>query len=202
MLIKTLPVGYLETNCYVVTNEDDLSCAVIDPGAESGRILNYLEENHLHCSAILVTHGHFDHITALPTVQEETGAPVYVGRGDVDADLGSNRRFHPPAGSVIVGEGGVIEAGTLRFQVLETPGHSPGSLCFLSGHCLFTGDTLFKGSCGRTDFTGGSVSDMMASLQRLARLPGDFEVYPGHMESSTLEAERRYNPYMREAMRG
>jgi hydroxyacylglutathione hydrolase len=202
MLIKTLPVGYLETNCYVVTSEDDLSCAVIDPGAEAGLILNYLEEHHLTCSAILVTHGHFDHVTALPAVREETGAPVYVGRGDVNTDLGSNRRFVPPEGSELVGEGDVIEAGSLRFEVLETPGHSPGSLCFKSGHCLFTGDTLFHGSCGRTDFIGGSMPDMMVSLRRLAALPGDYEVYPGHEESSTLESERRYNPYVREAMRG
>jgi glyoxylase-like metal-dependent hydrolase (beta-lactamase superfamily II) len=138
----------------VVTNEDDLSCAVIDPGAESGRILNYLEENHLHCSAILVTHGHFDHITALPTVQEETGAPVYVGLGDVDADLGSNRRFHPPAGSVSSAKrcDRSVHSAVSRFW---SPGPLARQPLLLSVHCLFTA-TPSQGLLRRPDFTGAA----------------------------------------------
>lgn len=200
MLVKTMPVGFLQTNCYVVTDESSLQCAVIDPGAESGTVLDYLEENHLECRVILLTHAHFDHIAALQAVLEQTHAVVYLGRGDVGMDLGSHHRFQPPEGSIFCGEDDVIEVGSLRFRVMETPGHSPGSLSFLCEDSLFTGDTLFRGSCGRTDFSGGSMPAIMNSLRKLSSLPGDYDVYPGHMESTTLEAERRFNPYMSQAM--
>ena len=199
MLIKAIPVGQLETNCYVVTDEDKLLCAVLDPGDESNAILDYLEEHKLKCGAVLLTHGHFDHTGAVYALLEETGAPLWMHR----ADLGKDKRrgqFDAPEGTKFFSDGDVIEVGALRFEALETPGHTPGSVTFRCGDALFTGDTLFAGSCGRTDFPGGDTQTELRSLKRLGELDGDYEVYPGHMEASTLERERRFNPYMRAAL--
>ncbi len=201
MLIKTLPVGQLETNCYVVTDEQSLRCAVIDPGDESNTILDYLEDNRLHCEAILLTHGHYDHVGAVDAVAEETGATVYMNRRD---DTGG-RDLHLPytlgEGGKSIDEGDSIEIGALRFEVLATPGHTPGGLSFRCGEALFTGDTLFRGSCGRTDLPGGDMDEELRSLKKLCSLPGDYEVYPGHMDASTLDRERLLNYYCRQAMR-
>ena len=164
MLIKCLPVGHLMTNCYIVTDETTLECAVIDPGDESNTILYYLEDNHLTCRAILLTHGHYDHTGAVYAVHEETGAPVYMNALDA---------------------GTAVAFDSYTFCVT-----------LICGDALFTGDTLFAGSCGRTDFAGGSMEVELQSLAKIAALPGDYEVYPGHMDCSTLETERRFNPYL------
>ncbi len=203
MLIKTLPVGHLETNCYIVTDESSLDCAVIDPGAESNTIMNYIESNKLSCKAILLTHAHFDHVGALASVFEETGATVYMSRGDVNLAFGaSGRGFKAPEGTVFVSEGDEIKVGSLALRVIETPGHTPGGLCYVCAEALFSGDTLFRGSCGRTDFPGGDMVQELNSLKKLAELPGDYEVYPGHAEASSMSYERSYNPYMRRAIDG
>ena len=201
MLIKTIPVGQLETNCYVVVDEASLDCAVIDPGDESNAILNHLEDNRLHCRAIFLTHGHFDHVGAVEAVMEETGATVYMHRGD-DVRSGNDSRysFSLPEGGVYYKEGDTVQVGGLRFEVLETPGHTPGGVSLRCENALFTGDTLFKGSCGRTDLPGGDMVQELESLKKLCSLPGDYEVYPGHMDSSTLERERMFNYYCRAAM--
>ncbi len=199
MLIKAIPVGQLETNCYIVTDEDAMLCAVIDPGDESNAILDYLEEHGLKCGAVLLTHGHFDHTGAVRALLEETGATLWMHR----ADLGEDKRrgqFDAPEGTHFISDGAVVEVGALRFEVLETPGHTPGSVTYVCGDALFTGDTLFAGSCGRTDFPGGDTQAELRSLRRLGELEGDYEVYPGHMEASSLDRERRYNPYMRTAL--
>ena len=197
MFIKCLPVGHLMTNCYVVGDEDSHVCAVIDPGDESNTILDYLEENHLTCEAILLTHGHYDHVGAVETIYEETGAQVYMHEADAGNAVGSDYfTFVPPEGSIMLHEGSVVSVGPLRFDVLETPGHTPGGLTFRCGDALFTGDTLFQGSCGRTDLPGGDMEQELRSLARLASLEGEYEVYPGHMDCSTLDFERRYNPYL------
>ena len=162
MLIKTIPVGQLEENCYVVTNERTLECVVIDPGDESNTILDYLELNRLTCRAIFITHAE---------------------------------------GGVSYDDGDVIEAAGLRFEIIATPGHSPGSVTIRCENALFTGDTLFRGSCGRVDLDGSVPADELRSLKRLCSLEGDFEVYPGHMDSTTLERERMFNYYCREAMK-
>ena len=201
MLIKTLPVGQLETNCYVVTNEATLESVVIDPGDESNAILDYLEDNRLRCVAILLTHGHYDHVGAVEGVQEETGAAVYMHKAD---DHRVNRDYHFPFSLPENGryyqDGDVLELAGLRFEVLGTPGHTKGGVTLRCENALFTGDTLFKGSCGRTDLPGGDMDEELASLKRLCSLPGEYEVYPGHMDSTTLERERMFNYYCRAAM--
>jgi len=200
MLIKTLPVGMLDTNCYIVTDEDTCQCAIIDPGAESNTILDYIESNKLTPAAIFLTHGHFDHHMALGKVMDATGVPAYINKLDVDTRgqrvqhmLCINKKLSEYS------EGDVIKVGNLDFTVLETPGHSPGSVTLKCESALFTGDTLFRDSCGRTDLIGGSMEVLMASLRRLSALEGDYEVYPGHAETTTLSRERSFNYYMKHA---
>ena len=200
MLIKTLPVGMLETNCYIVTDENNRKCAIIDPGADSNTILDYIESNNLSPVAIFLTHGHYDHHMALNAVMEATGAPVYVHEGEVNRSGRHGRHMLDDNGKLsFYAEGDVINIGGLEFLVLETPGHSTGSVTLMCGEAIFTGDTLFREDCGRTDLEGGNDDIMMQSLKRLAELDGDFEVYPGHAESSTLGYERSFNRYMRYA---
>ncbi|HIQ78778.1 MAG TPA: MBL fold metallo-hydrolase [Candidatus Scatomorpha intestinavium] len=200
MLIKTLVVGHLETNCYVVTDENTLECAVIDPGAESNTILDYLEDNRLKCAAVMLTHAHFDHTGALESVLEETGARCYVSEKENGTTSGFGRPFSAPEGTFFYSEGDEVHVGSLTFRVMETPGHTPGGVTLICGDALFTGDTLFKLSCGRTDFPGGDMKQELRSLKRIADLPGDYEVYPGHAECSRLSIEREHNPYMRHAI--
>ena len=202
MLIKTLPVGQLETNCYVISNEDTLGCVVIDPGDESNRILDYLEDNHLKCEAIFLTHGHYDHTGAVEAVMEETGAPVYICPRD-DAHTTGDRHYSYmlPEGGRYYDDGDVLRFAGLSFQILAVPGHTAGGVAIVCEDALFTGDTLFRGSCGRTDLPGGDMEEEFRSLKRLCDLPGDYEVYPGHMDSSSLERERNFNYYCREARR-
>jgi glyoxylase-like metal-dependent hydrolase (beta-lactamase superfamily II) len=198
MLIKTLPVGQLETNCYVVTDEATLACAIIDPGADSNAILDYVEANKLRPAAIFLTHGHFDHVLALPAVYAETGAPPYIHANDAYPPGDGSHKLQAFDGLKNYAEGDVIDVGGLKFTVMETPGHSPGSVTLQCEDALFSGDTLFCDSCGRTDL-GGSMDEMLASLKRLSALDGDFEVYPGHGESTTLSRERQFNYYVRHA---
>ena len=190
MLIKTLPVGHLETNCYVVTDEATFECAVIDPGAESNTILDYLEDNRLKCTAVMLTHAHFD----------DTGARCYVNEKEVGVNYGFGRPFAAPEGAFFYSEGDEVRVGSLAFRVMETPGHTPGGVTLICEDALFTGDTLFRLSAGRTDMPGGDMKTELRSLRRIADLPGDYEVYPGHAECSRLSIEREHNPYMRHAI--
>jgi len=200
MLIKTLPVGMLETNCYIVTDEESKKCAIIDPGGDSNEILDYIESNGLSPCAIFLTHGHYDHHMALDVIQEETGAPVYIHETEVNRGGQHGRHKLDDNGKLsFYAEGDVIPVGKLEFKVLETPGHSTGSVTLMCEDALFTGDTLFRKECGRTDLEGGSDEIMMQSLKRLSELDGDYEVYPGHAEASTLSFERSFNRYMRHA---
>lgn len=199
MLVKTLPVGHLETNCYIVTDEESRKCAIIDPGAESNTILDYVESNKLIPEAIFITHGHFDHIMALEAVIEATGAPAYINSNDVaDKSAREPHRIADTGNLMRYSEGDVVTVGSLEFTVIETPGHSAGSVTLICESALFTGDTLFRDSCGRTDL-GGSMEVLLTSLRRLAELSGDYEVYPGHAEATSLERERNFNYYMRYA---
>ena len=197
MLIKTLTVGHLATNCYVVTDEDSLLCAVIDPGDESGTILDYLEDNKLQCKAILLTHGHFDHTGAVAAVMEETGAELYMHLNDCGE---WPNKFDAPDGTHFYDDGDSVTVGALRFNVIATPGHTPGGVTLQCGDALFTGDTLFRDTCGRTDLEGGDTQTILRSLRRIAMLPGEYDVYPGHMEPTTLDRERHFNHYVLSAL--
>ena len=211
MQIKVVEVGYLQTNCYFVIDENTMDTAVIDPGDDSNRILNAIEQGGFHVKAILLTHGHFDHCMGLGEVYEATRAPVYMSHKDLEAGVGSasfglDWELDPPEDDTrFVSEGDEIVCGDMVFTVLETPGHTPGSVCLLCSsadgdRALFSGDTLFRDSCGRTDFRGGSTEDMMRSLARLAAIPGDCEVYPGHGFPTSLARERAVNYFMRAAL--
>ena len=202
MQIKTLPVGHLETNCYIVSNENTHECVVIDPGDESNCILDYIEDCHLKCTAILLTHGHYDHTGAAETVAEETGAVVYMNSLDDCKNYPYSDVFiySLPENGISCEEGNVIEQAGLAFEVIATPGHTKGSVTFKVEDALFTGDTLFRGSCGRTDLEGGSTEEMLKSLAKICAIDGDYEVYPGHMDSSSLIREKSFNYYCRSAM--
>ena len=206
MHIKTMELGPLGTNCYIVTDEQTRECALIDPGADASTVLNYLEENGLKCLCILLTHGHFDHTGAVEDLMDETGCAVYMNKKDDGVTIGGDYyQYYAPEGCRFYAEGDVVLVGGISFRVMETPGHTPGSvvlICSQPGEdsVLFTGDALFRDSCGRTDFPNGGTMQMMTSLKRIAELPGDYEVYPGHMFASSLDRERRFNYFMLAAM--
>ena len=197
MKIQALQVGSIGTNCYILCDEAAKVCAVIDPGAEPELILSAAEKLDCTVDKILLTHGHYDHTGAVYAVHEETGAPVYMNALDAGTAVAfDSYSFVPPEGTIFYKEGDEVKVGSLTFRVMETPGHTPGGVTLICGDALFTGDTLFAGSCGRTDFEGGSMEVELQSLAKIAALPGDYEVYPGHMDCSTLETERRFNPYL------
>lgn len=201
MLIKNLQVGHLETNCYIVTDENTLDCVIIDPGDESNTIMDYIESSHLNPKAIFLTHGHFDHTRAADAVSEETGVPIWICSRDFDKDGGSGHYKFCSKGDIqFYKDGDSFTVGGLTFHIMETPGHSEGGVTIRCGGALFVGDTLFRDSCGRTDLPGGDMDVLLRSLYRLYTLEGDFEVYPGHMEATTLDRERRFNYYMKCAM--
>lgn len=208
MQIRVVTAGMLSTNCYIVADEATGDCAVIDPGAGAERILETIRSAGWTLRLVLLTHGHYDHILAAPVILRETGAPLAIHREDewlLSCDeakmFGRWEGYEPPKAQLFLADGMTVSAGSLEFRVLHTPGHTAGSCVFLCGDAMFSGDTLFQESCGRTDLETGSTADMLRSLKRLSLLEGDWHVYPGHEAFSTLQHEREYNPYMREALR-
>ena len=200
MKIRVLQVGPIGTNCYLLEDENTHTAAVVDPGDEADRILAQAEEDGVEIVSILLTHAHYDHTTGVAGLHKALpNVPVYLHPDDI-AQLGNP--VFPALGTdpTPYADGDLVTVGGIAVQVRHTPGHTPGGVCLMAGDALFTGDTLFQGSMGRTDLPGGSYEQIMASLARLARLPGDFHVLPGHMGMSTLEAERKSNYYMQEAM--
>lgn len=193
--IITMPLGDYQTNCYIVAEKGSNQCIVIDPGYEPQTILSRLEKEQLELTAILLTHGHFDHVGGVRELAAETDCKVYLCGEDLSM---------PPAFTAgplyytdLYGEGDRVTEAGLTFQVMHTPGHTPGSVCLICENGMFCGDTLFRGSCGRTDLPGGSWKAMQDSLRRLYTLDAELDVYPGHGPSSTLSHEKATNPYMK-----
>ena len=194
MEITVLTLGDYMTNCYILRQEASSKCLIIDPGYEAGRILAFLQEKHLEPEAILLTHGHFDHVGAVGDIAAETDCDVYISAADLSLPpmITNGKLFYThtyPAS-------GTLNLAGLTLRILPTPGHTPGSVCLLTGDTILSGDTLFRGSCGRTDLPGGSWEQIASSLKTLAALPGDYRVLPGHGEETTLDWERKHNPYL------
>lgn len=206
MKVTRITGGPLPTNCYLLTDDVTGKTAVIDPGFDNveltGAVLAAGAEN---VTAILLTHGHFDHIMGVASIKRITHAKVYIYSDDMmfptDNSLNLSSMMMPaPTGTftadATLNDGDVIELGSLSIRVMHTPGHTIGSCCYLVENAIFTGDTLMKGSCGRTDFPTGSYPQMADSLQKLRNLEGDYHIYPGHEGETTLEYERKNNPFM------
>ena len=192
--IHTLTLGLYQTNTYIIHEEKSKSCCVIDPGYQAGTIQDKLDSLGLTLEAILLTHGHFDHVGAVKDLAADTDCRVFLCADDalLPPMLTAGKLYYTDT----YGEGAVLHLAGLSIHVLRTPGHTPGSVCLLVDNVIFSGDTLFAGGCGRTDLGGDWVA-IQKSLKRLAAMEADFTVYPGHGESTTLAQEKRYNPYMR-----
>ena len=197
MKYTTLPVGPIQANCYLVWDEATRAAVMVDPGAEAKKLLARLEQEALELKAILLTHGHFDHVGATGPLSEKTGCRVYAHAADLALPPTLRGRL---VYTDLYGEGDELSFDSLRFRVWHTPGHSPGSVTLLCEALVFCGDTLFAGSCGRTDLAGGSAEQLFASLARLGKLPPDSVLLCGHGEESTLRRELARNPYLRQAL--
>lgn len=205
MKVTRIEVGRMQTNCYILRSADSRDAIVIDPGDDLTLIQDALHRADAVCRLILLTHGHFDHILAvgdlrgynIPVAIHEKDAHMLTERDMFSAIINNDPRPLDPPEYTFSKEGEYSVAG-FDFYVIPTPGHTPGSVCYVFGGMMFTGDTLFKNSIGTTDF-GGDEKALMRSIRALRDLPGDYEIFPGHDAPSTLSDERRNNPYMKRA---
>ncbi len=188
----------LSTNCYVVSCPETKETIVIDPGFEANyeaeQVIRYVDQNSLQVKFIINTHGHSDHISGNLLLKRKYGVPVCIHTYDAGClnDLGDD--LSPV--NVLLEDGELLKLGHVTLKVMHTPGHSLGSISLVGETLVFTGDTLFAGGIGRTDFEGGSDCDMRVSLQKLVGLPEDYVVYPGHGCASTIGEEKRVNPFL------
>jgi glyoxylase-like metal-dependent hydrolase (beta-lactamase superfamily II) len=206
MIVERIVVGPLEENCYVIGDEKTNQSVVIDPGDEPDRIVNTIKKHGLKVDTIICTHAHFDHIGAAGDLKRATGAKVLVHKSDMElyerakdqaAIWGFDYDDTPrPDGSL--DDGDTVKIGELSMEVLHTPGHSPGGICLYGEGVVITGDTLFKGSVGRTDLHGGDVNKLRESFKRLLSLPEDTGVLPGHGPETTIGNEKRENFFVHE----
>ena len=204
MKVITLTVGSMMENCYLVYEKE--KAVVIDPGADAKDILDVIAKNGLKLTHILLTHGHYDHIGGVQELKDSTGAKICIHMDDAEMLKSARMNLSITAGSpsvtyspdVFLYDGQVIETGGMSIRVLHTPGHTPGGACFEIGENLFTGDTLFNRSVGRTDFPGGSTEQLNRSINNvLKKMTKDYVVYPGHGPFTTLDYEKKNNPFMR-----
>jgi len=201
MVIKKLAVGPLESNCFIIADENTKEVLVIDPGDEPDRILDLINENDYNVKYIVCTHAHFDHVGAVPDLKKETGAKIVIHRDEIEiykntgdqAALWGYELDPLPEPDMFASEGDKLEIGDLIFEIIHTPGHSPGGICLYGEGILITGDTLFAGSVGRTDFYGGNIEKLKSSFKRLMSLSDEVRVLPGHGPESTIGKEKSDN---------
>ena len=197
MLVKTFTIGMLSTNCYVASCPDKKEAIVIDPGldfsSEAQPIYDYIEEAKLKIKFIVNTHGHEDHVKGNGIFQEKYNVPLCIHSLDIHFIENTGNVKFP---TIVLDEGSFLQCDGEVLKVIHTPGHTPGSICLMGERLVFTGDTLFAGGIGRTDFPGGSMNDMRFSLQKLTSLPDYLLVYPGHGVTSMIGEEKKTNPFL------
>lgn len=208
MYLETIGRNKYGINSYILADEETKSAIAIDPGLNYDSIIYTLKEQGFNLKAILLTHGHCDHIADVKRLKATTQAEVYVHIKDNELLMNSTLNHSKSMGlgiiefkgDILIKDGFIIEIDSLKFQVLHTPGHTKGGICYLIDNYLFTGDTLFAGSMGRTDLYGGSETQIMNSLLRLGSLDPKLVIFPGHGPKSTIGEELATNPYLKQAM--
>ncbi len=208
MFVKSVVVGPLQVNCFIIADEASKKALVIDPGDEPDRIMDIIKENGLEVEYIVCTHGHFDHVGAVSDLKKDTGAKVLIHKEeseiyDAAKDMAAfwGYELDPlPDPDILAGDGDIIRAGNLSFEIFHTPGHSPGGICLYGYGIVITGDTLFAGSVGRTDFHGGDMQKLKSSFKRLMTLPENIQVLTGHGPDTTIGREKRENMFSEELL--
>ncbi len=208
ILVKSFTVGAIGTNCYVVTDKDSGETLVVDPGDTSTALMSALEKaGEENIKYILLTHGHYDHIKSAKMLSDKYGADIVIGEKEepflYDENLNLAHflgctNYTPFSADILLAQGDKLSLGETEFEFMETPGHTSGSGCYIfrEDKIIFSGDTLFRGSVGRTDFPDGNPLEIIKSLKRLKELRGDYKVYPGHNSATTLDYERQTNMFM------
>ena len=198
MLIETFTVGMLSTNCYLASSKETKEAILIDPGlefsSEAKPIFDHISTGKLKVKFIVNTHGHDDHVKGNALFQQKLNVPICIHSLDAHFIEGAETGKFPA--NVMLEDGGLVKFGSETLKVMHTPGHTPGSISLVGEKLVFTGDTLFAGGIGRTDFPGGSMSDMRLSLKKLVSLPDYMLVYPGHGETSMIREEKKMNPFL------
>lgn len=206
MNVVRINAGEFGSNCWLVFGETTAGGVIIDPSPEIDVISDALEKRGVTLRYILLTHGHFDHMTSCDTLRDLTGAPLCIHRDDAEcltnSNLNASRLFSGadllwrPA-EVLLNDGMVLDSGDISVSVVHTPGHTAGSVCYLIGDMMFTGDTLFDCGIGRCDLPGGSDVEMIRSLALIRSIEGDFRIFTGHGSNTTLEKQKKYNTYLK-----
>lgn len=208
MLLETLAVGPFQANCYVLGDNVSRQAMVIDPGAEFDRVWDRITKLNLKVGKIVLTHAHGDHIGAVSELKERTGAELLLHKDDypllTDPRQNGSQNYGIPIAvkeaSGFLKEDGEISCDSIRLKVIHTPGHTPGGICLLGEKVLLTGDTLFNGSIGRTDFSYSSLEKLLHALEtKILPLDDETKIYPGHGPASKLGWERRYNPFLQKS---
>jgi hydroxyacylglutathione hydrolase len=205
VIVKELQVGMIGTNCYVVACPETQEAIVIDPGDEAKRIHNLVTKNGFKITAIVNTHGHWDHVGGNRELKKLTGAPIYIheqdarfltdGRLHLGSMMGNNE--NSPAADKLLKEGDIVKVGKHNLKIIHTPGHTPGGISLIGENLVFVGDTLFAGSIGRTDLPGGNYTTLINSIkEKLLSLDDETVVYPGHGPSTSIGRERARNPFL------
>lgn len=205
MFLHKIPAGVMEVNCYLIGDDSSGKAAVIDPGGDEDKIISALDENGFELVYIILTHGHGDHIGGVEELREKTGAPVYIHRDDLSMIKDKRKNYSASMGMAVefetdhfVADGDQLPLGGLKLEIIHTPGHSRGGICIKADQVLFTGDTLFSNSIGRTDLYGGNHEQLVNSIkEKLMILSDEITVFPGHGPATRIGIERLTNPYIK-----